>query len=689
MQSHNNKDNNESNSNSSTRPFKKNRIKASLLSFVPNKLILFVKGLFVVESIHNIQTTKAQCIICPTPAPPAPAPPPLQTSSRSRIFSQSASDPNSISSSTTSAQSASDPNSISSSTTFAQSASDPNSVSRSNVLPRSTSNGDSISESRDEVLSQSKTEPYVSASMTANEPSHTLLFNAINDVTRTQMTLGLLPPVSSNPLERLIPANVAQTLTDVGIGSGIISSLILPTYPNTVFSVLRTVGACKALDAPSFPLVPPYGQVALGSSEPDAASMNGAIIVTTGLLAAIFVPYLLTGYLHGQTRPNIPNKWLVRAAAAILAYYGPNIIEVMTSSIGHFSGGSQALAIIAMMVWQSVFFWTGYQVYQKASKDEASPLSLLPFYESARDFDSKPIRLLVFADMGVANILAILAGVKPDSQFCGSIASSMLVVSVGYLSYLFKFRPHKSNIELLFVTVNILFQIVLSGLNLVASQSNDEKVSTTIGAVELAALCYSYAQMALLIMIEVIKKYQRYQENAKLEKASTESPTPGIDNSLRLPDLVQATNLSFSSDDLLNPPDDGATAINMADSASTYTLSPKGSLDGDCHVIVGILPQSLPREESSESDEHGLSQSPERAESSQHSDSISERQDSSQSPKPNLNNSAFKSQLLEEVKNLKPGRAFHDSPLGMFYRDRDLDQTETPSVHNDKPTPPR
>ncbi len=662
----------------------KNRIKTFSLSTVPNKLLLFVKGLFVVESIKNIQKADA-CFgvrcgptpvpptpvpptpvpptpVPPTPVPPTPVPPPpIQTGTPSRLLSQSYSDPNSASYSPTFSQSQPELHPASFSGSVAKSHSEPLpvslseaihsqspshltslsdalAVSPSETLLRSRSNRYSVSAVLNWVFSKSNTGGSVSA--TLDEPSRTRLFDAMSEITRTQIMLGVPQIPLSNPLDRLIPAELAVTLTNVGLGSGIISSFILPSYANTITGVLRTAGACKALEAPRFPIVPPYGAVTLGSSEPDAAAMNGAIMVTTALMAAAFIPFLLTAYRSNQTRPSLPNKWLVRGVAAILAYYGPNIIEIITSSIGHFSEGSQALAIIAMMVWQSAFFWMGYQVYQRVSQDDASPLSLLPFYESARDFDRQPIRLLVFADIGVANTLAMLSGAKPGSQYCGTISSSMLAVSITYSGYLLKFYPHKSKIELSFVAVNILFQVALSALNLLNSQirNNDERVVTAIGAVELTAFCYSYVQMALLLLFELMKKYQKYKKTHEKNSNSTGGLTPT--NAQRL------SQGSFAD----------ASLFVSVNSPTKKTEAPNGSFNNcgsDC-ASIDIFSDPMRREDSpppsepseaGSSDDQGLSRTPER--------------DSSESDS--------ESQLVEKNKSKPEAPSFYDSPLAMFY----------------------
>ena len=228
--------------------------------------------------------------------------------------------------------------------------------------------------------------------------------------------------------------------------------------------MLRIVGYCETIDDLNSLLYVPYEPVALGSPEPVAAAINGAVIFTTGLMATTFVAFLLTGYLGNQTGASAINRGMARVVTSIMAYYGPNIVEIATSSIGHFSSSEKALAITAMAVWNAAFFWAAYQVYRKVSKDEVSKLSLLPFYEPTRDFESKPIRLLVLADMAVAYVLAMLSGMKPNAQSCGIIATSMLMVSIGYLGYVVGFRPYRSKLDQGFVMVNALLQITLSGL---------------------------------------------------------------------------------------------------------------------------------------------------------------------------------------------------------------------------------
>jgi hypothetical protein len=194
----------------------------------------------------------------------------------------------------------------------------------------------------------------------------------------------------------------------------------------------------------------------------------------------------------------------------MLAYYGPNIIEVATLSTGHFSSGDRGLAIPALGIWGSVFVWVGYQVCTTVSKNAPTMISLRPLYEPAKDFTRLPIRSLLIADMAEAYLLALLSGLKPNPESCKPVAASMLVVAVGYLGYVAALRPYKSNLEQWLVGTNALILTVTSALNLATLY--DTRLFPILGGAELAALSYVYLQMVLTVLRMAKDKYARYQE---------------------------------------------------------------------------------------------------------------------------------------------------------------------------------
>ena len=255
----------------------------------------------------------------------------------------------------------------------------------------------------------------------------------------------------------------------------------------------------------------PWFPVFIDSNAPNAAAVNGAIISTSSTAAAIFGLFILTGYLKDHAeKGSIANvhKILSHFFALMMSYYGPNVIEISTLSVGHFSSGDRGLAIPTIGLWCSVLIWVAYQVYQKASEDAESMVSLRPFYEVTRDFANKIIRSPVLADMAVAYVLAILAGIKPNPNSCKTVASSMLVVSVGYLGYLAKFRPYKSKIDQGLVSVSAVSQVVISALNLATILNKDW--FNALGKAEFVTFCYLYLQMAVLVGISLRKWYKKH-----------------------------------------------------------------------------------------------------------------------------------------------------------------------------------
>ncbi len=185
------------------------------------------------------------------------------------------------------------------------------------------------------------------------------------------------------------------------------------------------------------------------------------MISTTAFMLLILSAYLSTGYFRNPKIPgalNRTHKMLSHFFEWVMSYYGPNVTEIAMLSIVHFG---RALGIPALVIWQTVLLAAGYHVSQKRSEDAPSQVSTVPFYEPTRDFSSQPIRLVGFVDKGVAHSIAILAGIKPNPESCGTVATSMLVVSIGYLGYLVGLRPYRSKMEQGIATANALLLLTV------------------------------------------------------------------------------------------------------------------------------------------------------------------------------------------------------------------------------------
>ena len=731
MQAANNKDKNESNVNFLADLFYHTRQLISGLVITTSAILvsrsrLLIQGIFAIESINRIPKAAACIGFCPpTPAPPPPvapstavppastavpptstAAPPASTSSprpktitkkksHTGTLPQSNSDRSSISRSRLFSHTNSKRDSISNSKLRSHTHSKSNPISHSNPLSRSHSNQNSFSRLVDWVFSQSKTASYPSISFASGNQSHspslTPLSNAMNEMTRTQITLGFPHIPSPDPLARIIPAHITVVLTGLGVGAGGISGLLNPSYANTLTNMFRIVKACQEEDIPGLPYFPPYQPVALGSSEPGAAAANGAIITTTGIMVAILSAVLLTGYFRNQIGTSVPNKWLVRLAAAILGYYGPNICELIVSSMGSFSAGSGELAIIAMIIWQAVFFAAGYLVYRKVSKEEPSTLELSPLYESARDFKNQPVRLVMFVDMFEANMIAMLAGMKSNlkanSESCKTISISMAVVPLVYASYLVKFHPHESHLELSIVVIGVVFQVLLSVLNMVTVYNNhNDRVLDAIGWIELLAICLSFAQAMASFIIELKNKCNGLREKTNAVDNPTTLSLPKLD-AMQPPTLEAAAN-SPRPDNILGIQDDeppvehtqATTVIDIGISSDEegHSLKRQRPARTRCDLIdntedshdiaIEMSPQPMRREQS---------QSP------QHSDST-ESQGLSRSPERELGDSDFENQLLE-IKQTKPKSSLHDSLFSMYYPSVRKNQAPTIMVDNEPP----
>jgi hypothetical protein len=356
------------------------------------------------------------------------------------------------------------------------------------------------------------------------------------------------PPRS--PLELVVSPEVATAIAHTATGVTAVSGFFLPSYTNTATNVIRVTSVatyCANADnlgSINPALYIPGAPVRLGSDDPDAARINGAIMSTTGLMTAVFALFLLTGYLKNQNNPGAmqkAHKLLSSLLTLMLSYYGPNVTEVATLSAGHFSAGDKGLSLSSLGLWSAAFLWTSYQVLHKLTKEEESRFSLKPFYDATRHFERLPIRALVLADMAAANLLAMLAGLKPNPESCTVVAGSMLAVSIVYLGYIIGLRPYKSKLDQGLVTINALLQVTLSSLNFATLY--DEQLFTTLGQVGLATFCFLYVQM-LIIAIKELKN-----QCTRLCKAPPQTLDPSIMDTVTEALLIMPTSTDLSTSD--------------------------------------------------------------------------------------------------------------------------------------------
>jgi hypothetical protein len=356
--------------------------------------------------------------------------------------------------------------------------------------------------------------------------------NVSKSNTRTSSNLQTIkdnleqPP--QNPLETFLDKGTARAVITSATATSISTAIFNPAYANTVANAIRISSLatfCANANNVGQEIAPilyvPWIPVTLGSSDSAAASVNGAIISTTILTAAVFVLFILTGYARNEVdKRNIDkaHKIFSQIFALMFSYYGPNVMEIATLSVGHFSSGDKGLAIPAIGLWNAVLIWVGFQIYQKTSEGAESRYSLRPFYKPVRDLVNKLTRMAVITDVGVANLLAILAGVKPNPSSCKIVASLMLAVAVGYLGYLAKLRPYKAKLDQGLVGINALFLTAISALNLATLFNNEWLV--TLGKVEFAMFCYTYLQMAVLMVVGLKRLYERCRSHSKIEETN-------------------------------------------------------------------------------------------------------------------------------------------------------------------------
>lgn len=363
----------------------------------------------------------------------------------------------------------------------------------------------SPSQSRRVTSSHSLSLQDPSVSPTVQSPSRTLIDNPDTPI--------------SQPIELVIDKKTAKAVINGAITSTMITSIVHPTVANKANNVLRITSlAVYCANTNNLGELNPIKfipglPITLGSDDPETKTINGAIVSTTGFMAATLVAFLLTGYFRdGDERPKTAkaHEFLSQALAFAMSYYGPNVIEIATLSAGHFTPGDKGLAIPSMGLWTAAFSWLAYKVYQQPSADDVTTFSFAPFYDPTKDFTRMPVRALVLVDMLEAYILSVLSGVKPNPSSCKTVAGLMLAVSSLALAYVAGLRPYESKIEQGLVTGNSLLLVIISGLNLATIYDN--KHFETLGRAEFAALCYAYLQMAVMLGLEVKKRYDKYKE---------------------------------------------------------------------------------------------------------------------------------------------------------------------------------
>jgi hypothetical protein len=342
--------------------------------------------------------------------------------------------------------------------------------------------------------------------------------------------------ITNSPLESLLPAASAEVVTQVATVSTSVGGLFSTVLANkaTTTDRIAAIARCAWEEddfKPNPLLFPPSVPLSLGGGEPNSAAMaNGAIVSTTGLMALIFATLIATGSLRNSNKTgNIHKVHKVASVffALMMSYYGPNVMEIATISASHFDDNDKSLAIGAMGFWSALLVWAGYQVFKRSSP-EVEGIELSPLYEPTRDFNDKILRALVFEDIAVANVMAILSGIKPDFQSCSHIASAMVVVSVAHLAYLAKFHPYKSRLEQWGLLINSLVQLALAALSLATTYRRDSDILLqSLGAVQLGAFSLLYILVALMTANE-ISDYckKRNQKSPQLQSSQSMNVTP-------------------------------------------------------------------------------------------------------------------------------------------------------------------
>jgi len=265
-----------------------------------------------------------------------------------------------------------------------------------------------------------------------------------------------------------------------------------------------------------------------------AHARTGAVLCTALLLPAAVGVWL-------GTRQNPLPQWQRSLVTALffvqVTYLGPSVTEVSVTALVHGAEGLEwfvAALVINVMVNALILFFlarrfdaaaaTAHTYSPPASNGQqsnaadagdggaaapvpaatnagntggaaASPrwtklqIQLAAMWDAARDFHSVPVRLLVWEDVVVAHLIAILTGIRPSTMGpCRGVGTAMCVVAALHLLYLCWWRPYAAKPELYVAgalgALQQLFATAVTVSTWVGPQSR-QRALQAVGAIQL------------------------------------------------------------------------------------------------------------------------------------------------------------------------------------------------------------
>jgi hypothetical protein len=177
--------------------------------------------------------------------------------------------------------------------------------------------------------------------------------------------------------------------------------------------------------------------------------------------------------------------------ALVHSYYGPSAVEAAVYAVAHAGESTLQVSIGAasLLVRYMTFLPAAAAVNRAdcAHASEAPPLglascSVYPLFEPSRDHTNTAVRMLVIADIAIADIVAVLTGLQPETESGCSVAFyAILCALAAGLGYLLALRPYASALEQWIMVGLAVLQLGLAGT--VIAYRNNGTSDASVGVV--------------------------------------------------------------------------------------------------------------------------------------------------------------------------------------------------------------
>jgi hypothetical protein len=187
-----------------------------------------------------------------------------------------------------------------------------------------------------------------------------------------------------------------------------------------------------------------------------------------------------------------------------------------------------------------------------------------PFVDAARSMPPLRVRAYALEDVVAASAAACLAGIRPASSACLSVAGAMTCVAAAHLLYLLVVRPLKAQLEMGFALLFGASQLVLTVL--CAAATKDASVVDYLGVVVLVQAASFFVQAGVLACWAYVR-HERKQRLALLDPSLIQ-PQSTAASALLVPIQKDSGEATDNSDDNEDDDESSGVANPLADRAS-------------------------------------------------------------------------------------------------------------------------